>query len=78
MLIAARVAITATIGMLLPSPDSLVKSLVPVEVSMIPTAKNSGALKVAWAISMAIPPSSASGLPQPISSVISPSWETVP
>ena len=45
---------------------------------MMPTTKNSGALKVAWAISMASPPSSASGLPQPISSVISPSWDTVP
>ena len=64
--------------MLFRSPDSLVRSLVPVEVSMMPTTKNSGALKVAWAISMASPPSSASGLPQPISSVISPSWDTVP
>ena len=45
---------------------------------MIPTTKNSGALNVAWASSMAMPPSSASGLPAPMSSVIRPSWETVP
>src|ERR1700712_1931592 len=65
MLIAARVASTATIGMLRPSPESLVRSLVPVEVSIKPTTKNNGALNVAWAISIASPPSSASGLPQP-------------
>ena len=75
---AARVAMIATVGMVRRSPDSLVRSLVPVEVSMMPTTKNSGALNVAWAISMAMPPSSASGLPQPISNVMSPSWETVP
>lgn len=50
----------------------------PVVVSMMPTVKNRGALNVAWAISMASPPSSASGLPVPMTRVINPSWETVP
>ena len=75
---AAMVPMTAIVGMVRRSPESLVRSLVPQDVSMMPTTKNSGALNVAWAISMAIPPSRASGLPQPISNVISPSWETVP
>ena len=78
MLIAASPARTASSGMDRPSPDSLVRSRVPAEVSMMPTLKNSGALNVAWAMSMASPPSSASGFPDPISSVIRPSWDTVP
>ena len=76
--IAANVVIVASPGRLCRSPDSFVRSRVPVLVSITPTAKNSGALKVACAISIAIPPSSASGLPHPISSVIRPSCETVP
>ncbi len=75
---AARPAITATTGIREARPDSLVMSRVPVEWSMTPTVRNSVALNSAWASSIARPACAAAWVPRPTSSMMKPSWLTVP
>ena len=60
------------------TPESLRMSRVPAWWSMMPTTRNSVALKSPWASSMASPASAASGFPSPTTMVRKPSWLTVP
>ena len=55
-------------------PLSTRMSRVPVSWSMMPAAMNSDALKVAWLRMWKIAATMASGVPMPISVVISPRW----
>ena len=70
----ATMASVPVIGMKRYSPSSRRMSRVPVSWSMMPTAMNSEALKVAWFIMWKTAATAASGLFSPSSSVISPRW----
>ena len=78
MLNAARVAIAASTGTRLPSWASLRMSRVPAAWSMMPTTMNSDALNSACASIIVMPASAASWLPVPTSTMMNPSWLTVP
>ena len=75
---AASPATTASTGIRAASPDSLVRSRVPVAWSMTPTLRNKVALNSACASSIARPAWPAALVPNPTSSVMNPSWLTVP
>ena len=78
MLAAAAAAMTSSTGLREPSHASSRMSRVPVAWSMTPTTMNSVALNIAWAHNSASPASITSPPPVPTSTVIIPSWLTVP
>ena len=75
---AETVPMIATTGAARPTPESIRRSRVPNFLSMMPTTMNSGALNTEWAISMAMPASTASSVARPETAARNPSWETVP
>jgi hypothetical protein len=74
MAAAATIASVAVWGMLRNRPLSFLTSRVPVSWSMMPTAMNSDALKVAWLIVWKMAATAARGVPIPRSSTIKPRW----
>ena len=77
MAAAATVASVAVTGMRVRRPDRRRMSRVPLSWSMMPTAMNSDALKVAWFMVWNTAATAASGLLRPSSKVIKPRCEMV-
>jgi len=68
----------ASTGIRLPTPDSSRQSRVPAAWSTMPTTRNSVDLNSACASSRATPASAASRVPKPTTTIMKPSWLTVP
>ena len=73
----ATMASVAVMGIMLRRPDRRRISRVPVSWSMMPTAMNSDALKVAWFMMWNTAATAANGLFNPRSRVMRPRWEMV-